>query len=50
MLINSGPFTLRKFKEHSVATAFANKVCKRLVVIYPQFIARNCKIIRMRRG
>lgn len=28
MLINSGPFTLRKFKEHSVATAFANNVCK----------------------
>lgn len=26
MLINSGPFTLRKLREHSVATAFANKV------------------------
>lgn len=26
MLISSGPFTLRKFREHSVATAFANKV------------------------
>lgn len=26
MLINSGPFTLRKFKEHSVATALANNV------------------------
>lgn len=26
MLISSGPFTLRKFKEHSVATAFANNV------------------------
>lgn len=28
ILINSGPFTLRKFNEHSVATAFANNVCK----------------------
>lgn len=26
MLISSGPFTLRKFKEHSVATALANNV------------------------
>lgn len=26
ILINSGPFTLRKFREHSVATAFANRV------------------------
>ena len=26
MFINSGPFTLRKFSEHSVATAFANNV------------------------
>lgn len=26
MLISSGPLTLRKFREHSVATAFANKV------------------------
>lgn len=26
ILINSGPFTLRKFKEHSVATAFASNV------------------------
>jgi hypothetical protein len=26
MLMSSGPFTLRKFKEHSVATAFAMSV------------------------
>jgi hypothetical protein len=28
MFISSGPFTLRKFNEHSVATAFANNVWK----------------------
>jgi len=26
MLINSGPLTLKKLREHSVATAFASKV------------------------
>lgn len=50
MLISSGPFTLRKFREHSVATALANKVwdlqlkkAEKVMKYSPSWnLARNC--------